>query len=357
MPEDIENAPAVTDPDLLTKALAGPNWKCRYCESAQRRLDGLCANCGSNQEDSTDRRKLVQPDPFKAVEETPYRKAAERPYYPPDEPEAVPSSFTLPPFRRRPNWNAYVVGAVLTGIVCLLVFAFWPRTVHTSVVSVHWDQTILVERRRVLHQNGFYESRPEDAFNVRDLGPRYHHTDQVLDHYETVHYVDHEQCGKKCVTTPPTCYTTRKDCKSNKNGFATCTGGDKVCSGGGTSCTPTYCDVPKTREKPVYVDVPRYHNYYEWDVWRWTPERNVGVYGDSVDTRWPNASELKLCDPCLNGEQERTGPAKGVYTVNFDKENLKYSPRSETDFHRFAKGSNWTVKVDRMGVIHDVLPR
>lgn len=43
---------AVHDPELVKQAKAGRDWKCRYCRSQQRRDNGDCANCGSDQSDS-----------------------------------------------------------------------------------------------------------------------------------------------------------------------------------------------------------------------------------------------------------------------------------------------------------------
>jgi hypothetical protein len=43
---------ALTDPDGIRQAKAGPDWTCRYCGSRQRKLDGNCANCTAGQKDS-----------------------------------------------------------------------------------------------------------------------------------------------------------------------------------------------------------------------------------------------------------------------------------------------------------------
>src|SRR5262245_44467042 len=48
MPEDTANAATVTEADLLRMATAGPDWRCAYCGSDQRRLDMGCGNCGAS---------------------------------------------------------------------------------------------------------------------------------------------------------------------------------------------------------------------------------------------------------------------------------------------------------------------
>jgi hypothetical protein len=40
------DAHAVTDPELLRKATAGPNWACEYCGGQERNSHGECAHCG-----------------------------------------------------------------------------------------------------------------------------------------------------------------------------------------------------------------------------------------------------------------------------------------------------------------------
>ena len=47
MPSDTTAAPTVTDPTLLRMANAGPDWRCAYCGSDQRRSDDSCARCGA----------------------------------------------------------------------------------------------------------------------------------------------------------------------------------------------------------------------------------------------------------------------------------------------------------------------
>ena len=48
---------AVRDPELIKQAKAGRDWKCRYCRSHQRRDNGDCAQCGSDQSDSLEHQR------------------------------------------------------------------------------------------------------------------------------------------------------------------------------------------------------------------------------------------------------------------------------------------------------------
>lgn len=415
MPDDIEAAPAIMDSALLRQATAGANWRCIFCRSEQRRLDGLCGQCGSDQITSIDarieqcprdfdehfrrlplrgaspidkafdavflpllkadrppnERLVAESDPFPTAGTSPYRAPAFRTVEPEVRAvaESIPPSSTdfddVPPTgtpRRPLPWNKIFVAGVIAAAIALLFYAFWPRTVHTAVESVAWTQAVTIERYSVHHQSGFSEDRPGDAFNVRDVGTRYHHSDHVLDHYETVHYSVQEACGQTCTPIPRTCSTTPRSCTSNKNGYATCTGGDTVCTGGGQSCSTKYCTVNKTRQEPRYVDIPRYHAYYEWDAWRWAAARTAQVSGTSTETRWPGAEQTNLCGgpdrpKCHDREDERTAAPRGTYAVRFaNEDHTTYSPSTENDFHRFKVGSHWMLKVDRLGIVHDLQP-
>ncbi|MCE9579178.1 MAG: hypothetical protein K8W52_39005 [Deltaproteobacteria bacterium] len=48
MPANPERAASVTDAELMRMATAGPDWRCAYCGSDQRRLDASCATCGAS---------------------------------------------------------------------------------------------------------------------------------------------------------------------------------------------------------------------------------------------------------------------------------------------------------------------
>ena len=56
MPEDPSRAVSVTDADLLRMATAGPDWRCAYCGSDQRKLFDLNGGYGSGDWDWTQER-------------------------------------------------------------------------------------------------------------------------------------------------------------------------------------------------------------------------------------------------------------------------------------------------------------
>lgn len=337
MPGDTSPEAAVTDPELVRQAKAGPDWECAYCRSSQRRDDGTCAQCGASQkedgagdgrEPEPPRRRLDSPAPSVP----PVAAPAPRPWED----------------RRFRVGAAIAIGASLVALCLWLVFR--TRVVDVSVASVRWERRVLVERYHVCHREGW--DRDPGSFNERDLGKKVHHYDKVVDHYRTEHYTEQVACGQDCVTVPQTCRTTPRSCTSNKNGFATCTGGDTVCSGGGQRCSTRYCSEPRTREVPVYRDEPVYRTWWAWDVWAWDLNRTVMESGDDLSPFWPSDEKVALERGLGAGEKERRrGQEDYLVTFRDPDDSWRYSPRDEAEFRRFPVGSRHRIKV---GLAHGV---
>jgi hypothetical protein len=166
----------------------------------------------------------------------------------------------------------------------------FPRRLPAIVESASWQRVVEVQRYQLVRREGFADQRPAEARDVKPLGPRVHHVDEVPDGFraETYEeevqvgtrtetyservqdgfdterytervqsgtrsesYTEQERCGEDCRTSTRTC---RQSCTSKKNGFATC---KDVCTGGDRTCTPKYCSRTKTRQVPDYKDVQK----------------------------------------------------------------------------------------------------
>jgi hypothetical protein len=318
IPQDTSISNRITDPNKIRMAKAGSNWTCEYCQGTQRNPDGSCRNCaGLRHEEVVQQVSGRSPDPVQTQ---------------------------WPPVR---NYSGQMfIGVGLVGLVLilgLLWFLFHKRPVDIQVTTVEWTQTVLVERYKQVAQSGFDEDMPQDAADIVNEGSRVHHYDQVLDHYEMIHYTEQVYDGEDCVTVPQTCYTTPVNCTSNDNGTASCSGGDEVCSGGGQSCTARYRTENRTREEPVYRDEPRYEDHYAWTVWRWKPQRQSAHSGNIIETTWPDDQEICLNCNVGEGEKERESGRAGTYEVHFLEaeggKTFDYEPNSEAEFHRFPIGS------------------
>jgi hypothetical protein len=349
MPADPSQAASVTDEGLLRMATAGPDWRCAYCDSDQRRLDNGCANCGASAVEGKE-----VPDP--SAEPSPDAAAFD---------DGAPTGSGASALRG----FFYVVGFIGL-VVGLVAFFRWnakrPRDYVAKVSAVHWERSISVERYLLAAHEGFKETLPGDALEVRSIGRKVHHHDKVLDGYDTERYTvqvpdgyrtesytARVSCGQDCETTPRTC---SEKCSSNKNGFATCR---TSCSGGGQRCTTRYCDerrtrdIPKTRTEsrtrqvPRYRNEPRYAEGFAYKRWEWQPARTVRDAGDSTPARWPESNVGKDLGP---GEKEReTRSEQYKVTLSYDnaKHSLDFTPETEAAFAPFARSSEHKLHTEK----------
>lgn len=355
-------------PEDLTKALsgedearaeAGPDWKCRYCDSLQSSLNKCCTECGVDPVTGSKSWEAKEKEITENVETGEKTETTGAPTTASIDrlerfSEKTDHLDDMPPGGRMRAVAPRILGAfaVLFAFVFLGWLLFRTRIVDARVASVRWEHRVLVDRYQVFHRDGF---DPEPgAFHVASQGQRFHHTDHVRVGSHTEHYNARVSCGQSCVDQPcytskRSCYTSKRNCRSNKNGTATCTGGDLICTGGdricpSPKCTTKYCDEPRTRTVDDYEDQPRTREYYAWDTWDWAPNRTVRRAGVGLETNWPSDEDLRA--PLAEGEQERTR-RKEEYHVAFagKGETYDYAPKDEGEFRRFQPGTRWRLKV------------
>ncbi len=407
MPEDTAAAVTVTDEALLRMATAGPHWRCAYCESDQRALDGGCQNCGASAVEgmSTSEEEETTPPPetrrasnkrkddsspilngimgllvlvlffggclprlcSKEPEPTPAPKSAQK--------RTLTRTWAETGAETRTETRAETQPLALAPSMPVQRGPEWTRDLQVKELA--WEHSVRVERSQLVEHEGFAEARPADALDVKTQGSRHHHDERVLDGYDTHSYTERvrdgyttetyqerESCGRDCTTTPKKC---TESCKSNKNGFATC---KTTCTGGDQRCTTRYCSVTKTRKVPRYVDErrsrqePRYRTvsreapWYVWKQREWSYDRTVTANGHTLKTRWPSKSELRPAKALGKGEQERSSRT-ATYHVIFqseDHEPITYQPASMEEFRRFTPGSRHTLQKEdgRVSVIASV---
>lgn len=324
MPSDTAAAETVTHPALLRAAKAGADWRCAFCGGDQRRDDQTCANCGASPD---------QPAPPQPVAIAPPRK------------------------KRRTLRNGLAIGAA--AIAGLVWNAQRPRDYRGTVSAVAWEHVIEVERYAMRAHEGFKDAIPTGALDVKSVGRRVHHMEQVVDHYDTERYSvrvpdgyrtetysAREACGQDCTTEPQRC---REQCSSNKNGFATCR---QVCSGGGQRCRTRYCSVSRTRQVPKtrddwrtrqvprYRQEPRYAEAFAYHVWEWATDRTLRETGtDATELIWPKQGARTA--GLTAGEQERERRrAKYIVTLRYrDAEALRFEVPSAERFASFKAGT------------------
>jgi hypothetical protein len=322
MPSDTAAAPSVQEPELLRMATAGPNWRCAYCGSNQRKLDDSCAQCGAAPE---------QPRPKRA------------------EPPKPPPVWWL----RVRAWivrHPYLTGAIGLATLGLSIYLWVNRTRNfdAEVLAVKWQQDVVVERYKIWDREGWRQDLAASAFEVQSLGQAIHHYEQVLDGYDTQHYTERVACGEDCRDVPERC---TESCSANDNGFATCR---TTCTGGGRSCTTRYCTESRTRQVPRYRQEPRYAEKVRYRIWDWGHHRTVPASGSSTaDLRWP-IEEARVGLALAEGEQERER-REGHYfvTLGYDEsERVEVEVGAEA-FAGFAVGTSHQLTLQGSNVATD----
>ena len=264
-----------------------PDWYCSFCNSLNSDNIESCSNCGASRADS-------EANYFEMLKRKKEREAAET--------AAQPQPYRKPEKRRSP----LVIFAVIL-LVIIGVFV-WMNGSKTSgdlkVTALNWTRVINVEENRMFSESGW--SLPAGAEQT-DARNEIHHYDQVLDHYETVQVPYYEQVYDHDEYT----------LEDNGNGTFT------------SVSHPVYRTETRyrTEQQPVYVPVPRYQTKYYYNVWRWTPSRDVTASGDDHNAAWP---EVTLA------ENEREGQKSEAY--RFTVESTKKA--GETAVYRLAE-SDW----------------
>lgn len=285
------DAPEVTDPDLVSKALAGEDWVCAYCRSRVRNAEGKCANCAGGR--------------------------------PPARP--LPEVGPRPPRRRlQARDRRLLVGMLLAAAALgvILFVLFRTREVEATVTHARWHRAERIEARHVVRKSGW--GAPSEARNVA-CDRRYRGDEDCHPHDCRPHRVTYD-C--ECRSVECDC---RKECTSRKNGFSTCRETCSTCRRCRT-CARTEYDTCYDR-CPVYAD----HCDYDVDVWE--TARESELHGDGDEPRWPGL---------VAGEGERR-IASERYQVEFghgtDSDSVDVTA---ADFGRYRVGSRW-ARVSAVG--------
>ena len=276
---------------------SNPDWYCSFCNSLNSDKAEVCSNCGATRADS-------EANYFDRLKKKQEEEAAEQAAQPQSGSKQQKSS-------RRP---LIIFAAILLAIIGIFVWMNGSKTAgDLKVTGLSWIRNINIEENRMFSESGW--SLPAGA---EQTGTRQeiHHYDSVLDHYEDVQVqrsrqvYDHDE------------YTM-------------------VDNGNGTFrevSHPVYRTeyYTETEQRPVYRQVPRYATKYYYNIWRWTPSRDVAA--------WP---EYTLA------ENEREGQRSETYrfTVEHTKENkppVTYR-LAESDWQNVNTGDQLFITSKRSG--------
>ena len=286
-----------------------PDWYCSFCNSLNSDNAQFCGNCGASREDS-------ESNYFQMLEKKKAREEAEA--------AAQPQVSQAP---RKPSRKPLMIFLViLLAVIGLFVWMNGNKTASDLRVSaVSWVRNINIEENRMFSESGWELPSGAEQTDARQELLR---VDQVLDHYESVEVPRTRQVVDHYET-----YYTYTD---NGNG--------------------TFSEVPHERpvyrtesytetvQQPVYRNVPRYATKYYYNVWRWTPSRDVTASGDSHDAAWP---EYTLA------ENEREGQRSEVYRFTVEHTKGKEAPATyrlaESDWMNVNVGDQIFITAKRSG--------
>ena len=268
-----------------------PDWYCSFCNSLNSDNAQFCGNCGASREDS-------ESNYFQMLEKKKAREAAEAAAQAGNKAPQKPS--------RKP---LFIILALLLVIVGVFVFMNGNKTAgDLKVTALNWVRNINIEENRMFSESGWELPSGAEKTDARN---EIHHYDQVLDHYENVDV----RRSRQVVDHYETYYTY----SDNGNGTFT-----EVPHERPVYTTEYYTE---TVRQPVYRSVPRYATKYYYNIWRWTPSRDVTARGDDHNTAWP---EVTLA------ENEREGQRSEAY--RFTVEHTQKNKPAET--YRLAE-SDW----------------
>ena len=215
--------------------------------------------------------------------------------------EAAEAAAQAGPPQKASRKPLFIILAILLVIVGVFVFMNGNKTAgDLKVTALNWGRNINIEENRMFSESGWELPAGAEQTNAKK---EIHHYDQVLDHYENVQV----QRSRQVIDHYETYYTY----SDNGNGTFS-----EVAHERPVYTTEYYTESVR---QPVYRQVPRYATKYYYNIWRWTPSRNVTAQGDDHNTAWP---EVTLA------ENEREGQRSEVY--RFTVEHTKKNKPAET---------------------------
>lgn len=335
-PDDTSEANALTG-EKRRRALAGPDWNCRFCFTVQTNLGRCCSNCGSDRETGA-RPYEAKKQTLTENVETGARTVTET--APPT--TRLAQAISQRSFSDRAMLKRGLIALALLALPLTMWLVFRTKIVDADVHAVSWVHKVHVDRWQVYHRDGWTPDR--DAFDVHTEGQRIHHYDHVRVGSHREPRNDRYQCGETCSTSNGSCYTTSRVCTSNGNGTASCSGGSRVCSSPTRSCSPKYCNRTIYVTVDDFEDQPRYREWHSWHVWDWGHHRTLQHAGHTLATSWP--TETELAAKLATGQKERTR-REAEYAVTFASDDDRYElkPSTLAEFTKYAPGAAFRLKV------------
>ncbi|MDQ3008035.1 MAG: hypothetical protein M3Q81_00390 [bacterium] len=311
--------PSTTAEEVLKIIQAGPNWKCRHCESDNYGDTSFCTECGAEKGSSpsrTVREYGLNEAPSSSDEATAVELEAPVAHSLDSQP-AENRYGVIEHAARSSRTNNFdcrkfvVTGGVITAILVVATLVYLlvrPYDVKATIDHFEWSRTIVVDQYRTVREGAW--SIPSGGRYVSDES-KVHHTVSVLSHYET---------KSRQVSAGSESYA----CGTTDNGNGTFS--DRYCSRT-TYRTESY-------QEPVYRQDPVYQTWYTYDIDRWVPTREVNTQDRTRDDPVPHWGQLTLaCEGQSRIGCERENNRHEQYDVIFswqdDDESRAYTVTEE----------------------------
>jgi peptide methionine sulfoxide reductase MsrB len=365
-----EDARLVTDEAELSRAKAGPDWKCEYCGGDNQSDKDICSGCGAPREGAPARKVIEFRDGMdkqgRKVEYTliasksgfiveamgqrfegatsdeafkkffshlreSEKKASEK------GPEVSPGPAPQkPPEPKKSSLLLKGCGLGCAGLFILFIlfslFMAMPRKASGIVSGFHWEASVEQERLNTLTESKWEDEMPRDA--------------RFLSRSREIHHYDKVQTGTQTVTKTVT-EKVKVGTKKVKVGTR-----DK----GNGYFEDVYEDQPvyEEREKkvtvnePVYKDVPVYKNKVTYNVDRWQVVETKKASGEDQNASLPQVE---------TGAKARQGKVVEKYVVYFEgkrKKKLTYVAKSRDEWLAFKPGQSYKLKADLYGNVKQI---
>jgi len=304
-----EGAAPVVDPELLKKAVAGPNRLCRFCDSQNRALDGKCPQCGAPREEPV-REKPSTPTPSfdRAVASYAVTRTA-----------ASPAEAS--------NGGSIFIGvAALLLTSCLVYWGVWlfkPHRTHATVTSASWSVTKNLLTRTTLHGSDW--GSPYGAFNV-SCQTRYYGTTSC-----NAYDCNFRQESYEC--RPHRCNCSTYDTTTPmRNGFSKVTTHER--------CNTCYDMCSRQTHDTCWHQCPVYRDWCGYDYYTWPV----------TDTQTTSGTGQDIHDPVLQAGEFQKIDQREIFKVRFEHKHFIWdlSP-TRADYGRYTIGSDWSVEVTHAG--------
>ena len=284
----------LTEEQSKTKG-KGQDWLCSSCGALNSTLVNICPSCGNPRDES------------------------DKGYFENRRKEEAKKAAPPPPVKpRRSLGKRQIILGIIAAIVIAIVGAgiidALPKSI--DITDMWWESTQEIERYQECYENDW--SLPEGAkldYKQKEI----HHYDQVLDHYETETYESYEVIGSHTEYR----YEDQGDGTYEEVPYS----------------VSDYGYVTRTREVPVYRDVPVYKTKYYYYIWRWKYEREVNATAHDKSPYYEK-TELK--------KNERKGDKRTIYYVKAVRKDKEKEYKTSKDIYMQLE-TGTTVKVRTSG--------